>query len=75
MVNLSSLIHSKSWVKNIAWVFGIIRCNVLVDILVKCQSRYSLRSADTFPVVASLPPKNSVCEPEQQNDFHDVEPF
>lgn len=42
MVNLSSLIHSKSWVKNIAWVFGIIRCNVLVDILVKCQSRYQL---------------------------------
>ena len=32
----------------------------------------SLRSADAFPVVASLPPKNSVCEPEQQNDFHDV---
>lgn len=42
MVNLSSLIHTKSWVKNIAWVFGIIRCNVLVDILVKCQSRYQL---------------------------------
>ena len=32
----------------------------------------SLRSADAFPVIASLPPKNSVCEPEQQNDFHDV---
>ena len=36
------------------------------------QSWPSLRSADAFPVVASLPPKNSVCEPEQQNDFHDV---
>ena len=35
----------------------------------------SLRSADAFPVVASLPPKNSVCEPERQNDFRDVKPF
>ena len=32
----------------------------------------SLRTADAFPVVASLPPKNSVCEPERQNDFRDV---
>ena len=31
--------------------------------------------ADAFPVVASLPPKNSVCEPERQNDFRDVKPF
>ena len=37
--------------------------------------RSSLRSADAFPVVASLPPKNSVCEPERQNDFRDVKPF
>ena len=36
---------------------------------------HSLRSADAFPVVASLPPKNSVCEPEWQNDFRDVKPF
>ena len=35
----------------------------------------SLRSTDAFPVVTSLPQKNSVCEPEQRNDFHDVEPF
>ena len=35
----------------------------------------SLRTADAFPVVASLPPKNSVCEPERQNDFRDVKPF
>ena len=34
-----------------------------------------LRTADAFPVVASLPPKNSVCEPERQNDFRDVKPF
>ena len=27
------------------------------------------RTADAFPVVASLPPKISVCEPERQNDF------
>ena len=35
----------------------------------------SLRSADVFPVVASLPPKNNVCEPEQQNDFRDLKAF
>ena len=35
----------------------------------------SLRNADAFPVVASLPPKSSVCEPERQNDFRDVKPF
>ena len=35
----------------------------------------SLRTADAFPVAASLPPKNSVCEPERQNDFRDVKPF
>ena len=35
----------------------------------------SLRTAHSFPVVASLPPKNSVCEPERQNDFRDVKPF
>ena len=35
----------------------------------------SLRTADVFPVVASLPPKNNVCESERQNDFRDVEPF
>ena len=36
---------------------------------------HSLRTADAFSVVASLPPKNSVCEPERQNDFRDVKPF
>ena len=35
----------------------------------------SLRTADAFPVVTSLPPKNSICEPERQNDFRDVKPF
>ena len=35
----------------------------------------SLRTADAFPVVASLPPKNSICEPERQNDFRDVKPL
>ena len=35
----------------------------------------SLRTADAFPVVASLPPKNGVCEPERQNDFLEVKPF
>ena len=33
------------------------------------------RTADVFPVVASLPPKNNVCEPEWQNNFCDVKPF
>ena len=36
---------------------------------------FGLRTADAFPVVASLPPKNSICEPELQNDFRDVKPF
>ena len=35
----------------------------------------SLRTADAFPVVASLPPKNSVCDLELQNDFRDVISF
>ena len=35
----------------------------------------SLRTADVFPVVASLPVKNNVCEPERQNNFRDVKPF
>jgi len=38
-------------------------------------NKSSLRSADAFPVVASLPPKNSVCEPERLNDFRDVRTF
>ena len=37
--------------------------------------RFSLRAADVFPVVASLPPKINICEPERQNDFRDVKPF
>ena len=39
------------------------------------QPKGSLRTTDAFPVVASLPPKNSVCEPERQNDFRDVKPL
>ena len=35
----------------------------------------SLRTADVFPVVTSLPSKNNVCEPERQNDFRDVKPL
>ena len=38
-------------------------------------AKSSLRTADAFPVVASLPPKNNVCEPERQNDFRDMKPF
>ena len=39
------------------------------------KAAISLRTADIFPVVASLPSKNNVCEPERQNDFRDVKPF
>ena len=39
------------------------------DIDLRRMARTNLRTADAFPVVASLPPKNNVCEPEQQNDF------
>ena len=39
------------------------------------QSTSSLRTADAFLVVASLPPKNIVSEPERQNDFLDKKPF
>ena len=34
-----------------------------------------MRTADVLPVVASLPPKNNVCEPERQNDFSDLQLF
>ena len=54
-----------------AVAFFIIMINIFSSF---CLSG-SLRTADAFPVVASLPPKNSVCEPEQQNDFRDVKPF
>ena len=39
------------------------------------QLQISLRTAEVFPVVTSLPPKINVLEPERQNDFRDVEPF
>ena len=39
------------------------------DIDLSWMARTSLGTADAFPVVASLPPKNSVREPEQQTDF------
>ena len=35
----------------------------------------SLRTGGVFLVVASLPPKNNVCEPKRQNDFCDIKPF
>ena len=35
----------------------------------------SLWTADIFPVVASLSPKNNVRERDRQNDFHDLKPF
>ena len=43
----------------------------LLEEMVSC----SLRNSDVSLVVASLPPKNNVCKPEQQNDFRDVKPF
>ena len=53
------------------FVFG----NKLSLIFISNPCPFSLRTADGFPVVASLPPKNSVCEHERQNDFRDVKPF
>ena len=38
-------------------------------------SQPSLRTADVFPVVASLPPKHNVCEPERQNNIREVKAF
>ena len=42
---------------------------------IKSLEQASLRTADVFPVVTSLPAKNNVCEPERQNNFRDVRPF
>ena len=54
-------------------VFGFWYCDLSdVD---SSPAKSSLRTADAFPVVASLPPKNNVCEPERQNDFRDMKPF
>ena len=39
------------------------------------DKRGSLRTADVFPVVASLPPKNNVCDLELRYDFHDVSAY
>ena len=50
-------------------------CQSVAVTLFILSTSVSLRTADAFPVVASLPPKNSVCEPERQNDFHDVKSF
>ena len=54
------------------WLGDFEELKLFVDGYLKITS---LRSADAFPVVASLPPKNSVCEPERQSDFRDVKPF
>ena len=55
------------------WTLPIKFSKILLDIYNEVPD--SLRTADAFPVVASLPPKYSVCEPERQNDFCDVKPF
>ena len=50
----------------------VLKSKALSIVVKEMYKKVSLRSADVFPVVASLPPKNNVCEPEQQNDFRDV---
>ena len=40
-----------------------------------CGMKSSLWTTDVFPVVASLPPKNNVYEPEWQNDVRDIKRF
>ena len=42
---------------------------------IKNLEQATLRTADVLPVVASLPAKNNVREPERQNNFRDVKPF
>ena len=66
-----------SWL-NLVFVIVLVLKSKALSILVvqnngkEMYKKVSLRSADVFPVVASLPPKNNVCEPKQQNDFRDV---
>ena len=55
------------WVKAL-WLHGDVFLLVYWPVL-------SLWTADVFPVIASLPPKNDVCELERQNYFRDVKPF
>ena len=59
-----------------SWIYRFIDFIVFIKDRVLLTAKYrffcSLRTADAFPVVVSLPPRNSVCEPERQNDFRDV---
>ena len=73
ITNCDSLVYYK-----VQWTV-ITNCDSLF--ITKCDTVHyklrhwgftSLRTADAFPVVASLPPKNSVCETERHNDFRDV---
>ena len=66
-----------SWL-NLVFVIVLVLKSKAISIVVvqnngkEMHKKVSLRSADVFPVLASLPPKTNVCEPEQQNDFRDV---
>ena len=40
--------------------------------VIKGSFAFSLRTGDVFSVVASLPPKNNVCDLELQHDFREV---
>ena len=48
---------------------------LLLYLFAELSTTASLRTTDVFPVVASFPPKNNVCEHERQNDFPHVKPF
>ena len=60
---------------NVPFFVFICRCVLFFFLFHQGPIQTSLRTGDAFRVVASLPPKNSVCEPERQNDFRDVKPF
>ena len=50
----------------------LLRVHILKELFFSISVNSSLRTADVFPVVVSLPPENNVCEPERQNDFRDL---
>ena len=62
------------WV-GIFWMSWPLLLKAVTYVFFARMSLYELFVLDAFPVVASVPPKNSVCEPELQNDFRDVKPF
>ena len=74
---LSSTLFQKF--RNLHGLFAFLSHSVGVVALseishVPCRVSW-VQQMTVFPVIASLPPKNNVCEPEWQNNFPDVKPF